>query len=1036
MQAFGPYAGREEIDFSILGNRTMFVISGKTGAGKTTIFDGISYAIYGKASGEDRDGSGLRSQFARDDDPTEVSLEFSLRNKHYYIWRAPQQRRKKTRGEGYTVDHAKAELYIINDNGERKLIATNVRETDEKIKQIMQLDANQFRQILMIPQGEFRKLLISDSKEKEVILQRLFHTELYKLIEEKLWEEASTLKNSVKAKMEQQNHLLKTITCLHNEELAAALAADTSNEIAMMPLLTKEIADMEKQLEELKKEYKDQQEKRDLAKKKMDEAKKCLEELEELEELKKEKLRLEEQKATFIAKRKEVDAATKASRLQQQETLCYRLKQNVDHYEQEWEKAHKTFIETKTALKKAEESFQAEVEREAERETIVRELITMNHLRADVYSFAENEKALHILAAEKKKKDEELISKQKELANKEEQIVQLQMKQKELEQIQLQSFENDKQLDQLTQTVQKAAKLHATFNDRNKVERTLQQREQDLKRAIADLEEKRNHLKELEQKWHTGQAGILATTLQTNEKCPVCGSVHHPEPAKMSDDIPLEADLEAAQHAVTISEKAKSQMENRYLQAKANDEQLQRSIKEQYEEIKPVLNIDRLENLNEVVQQLKREQKQLATLVNEQKAEIKSLSLIKKKLAKQESDWQEQKQAVESLSEEGKILDEQYIEKKLSMEQLTKTIPVSIRSKALFDEKMKKLEKQKAEREESFEKARNELHRQKEQYSAITATKKQLKKEMEKAGEILTNERETFKKMMKDQGFANYKEYEQAKRPADDIKMLEEQIQEYRETLRSVTDLYQAMANKHKDVKTPNVEQLQNDFQLAEQHVSTINEKQMILLGYIKRNKEIEQAMLEINEDMKRVEKQYQLVGHLADIARGQNTYRLTFERYVLASFLDDILRVANERLVKMTNGRYQLLRKTDRSKGNVQSGLELLIFDQYTGQKRHVKTLSGGESFKASLALALGLADVVQQYAGVVSLETMFIDEGFGTLDPESLENAIEALMDIQSSGRLVGIISHVPELKERIDARLEVIATKNGSRTEFHFS
>jgi exonuclease SbcC len=187
---------------------------------------------------------------------------------------------------------------------------------------------------------------------------------------------------------------------------------------------------------------------------------------------------------------------------------------------------------------------------------------------------------------------------------------------------------------------------------------------------------------------------------------------------------------------------------------------------------------------------------------------------------------------------------------------------------------------------------------------------------------------------------------------------------------------------------------------------------------------------------MKVLEERYKLIGHLHEIAKGQNTYRITFERYVLAAFLDDILREANVRLRKMTAGRFELLRKTDRSKGNVQSGLELLVFDQYTGQERHVKTLSGGESFKASLSLALGLADVVQNYAGGVSLETMFIDEGFGTLDPESLDQAIEALMDIQSSGRLVGIISHVPELKERIDIRLEVIAGQTGSRTEFVFT
>ncbi|WML31631.1 SbcC/MukB-like Walker B domain-containing protein [Neobacillus sp. OS1-32] len=187
---------------------------------------------------------------------------------------------------------------------------------------------------------------------------------------------------------------------------------------------------------------------------------------------------------------------------------------------------------------------------------------------------------------------------------------------------------------------------------------------------------------------------------------------------------------------------------------------------------------------------------------------------------------------------------------------------------------------------------------------------------------------------------------------------------------------------------------------------------------------------------MKLLEERYKLIGHLYEITKGQNIFRITFERYVLAAFLDDILREANVRLRKMTSGRFQLLRKTDRAKGNAQSGLDLLVFDQYTGQERHVKTLSGGESFKASLSLALGLADVVQNYAGGVSLETMFIDEGFGTLDPESLDQAIEALLDIQNGGRLVGIISHVPELKERIDARLEVIAGQTGSRTEFVFT
>ena len=253
---------------------------------------------------------------------------------------------------------------------------------------------------------------------------------------------------------------------------------------------------------------------------------------------------------------------------------------------------------------------------------------------------------------------------------------------------------------------------------------------------------------------------------------------------------------------------------------------------------------------------------------------------------------------------------------------------------------------------------------------------------------------------------------------------------------RSISDRLKDYVERLNDAEKPELAELEKQFIELENKLNAVIDQRATLINNMKHNEGISKVVHEINSEIKSAEEKYELIGHLADITRGQNTYRLTFERFVLASFLDDIINAANARLIKMTSGRYQLLRKTDRSKGNIQSGLELLIFDQYTGQDRHVKTLSGGESFKAALALALGLADVVQEHAGGVSLETMFIDEGFGTLDPESLDQAIEALLDIQSSGRLVGIISHVPDLKERIDARLEVKSYQNGSITEFQFS
>ena len=291
-------------------------------------------------------------------------------------------------------------------------------------------------------------------------------------------------------------------------------------------------------------------------------------------------------------------------------------------------------------------------------------------------------------------------------------------------------------------------------------------------------------------------------------------------------------------------------------------------------------------------------------------------------------------------------------------------------------------------------------------------------------------------KQLEEEGFLSYKAYAESKREKHAIAALEDDIQTYGEDYRSISDRLKDYVERLNDAEKPELAELEKQFIELENKLNAVIDQRATLINNMRHNEGISKVVHEINSEIKSAEEKYELIGHLADITRGQNTYRLTFERFVLASFLDDIINAANARLIKMTSGRYQLLRKTDRSKGNIQSGLELLIFDQYTGQDRHVKTLSGGESFKAALALALGLADVVQEHAGGVSLETMFIDEGFGTLDPESLDQAIEALLDIQSSGRLVGIISHVPDLKERIDARLEVKSYQNGSITEFQFS
>ncbi|MDE3838677.1 ATP-dependent dsDNA exonuclease [Bacillus methanolicus] len=1036
MQAFGPYAGREMIDFTLLGNRTMFVISGKTGSGKTTIFDGISYAIYGKASGEDRNGPELRSQFAKDDVLTEVSLEFSLRQKTYHIIRSPQQEKRKERGDGYTTIGAKAELYVYNEKGEKHLIASNIREVDEKIKEIMQIDSNQFRQIVMIPQGEFRKLLTSDSKEKEVILQRLFHTEIYKRIEEKLKEEALELKNKAEDHILQRERVLRSIHAVNSQELKEYVEADSVNDKLIIPLLTDEIKMMDKSLERLSKEGNEKQAERDKLQQKLYEAQTIAKQLQSLEDLKARMNELESQRELFEKKEQEITLALKAALLSQQEQLCHRLKNDLDQLVQEMEKIHLNVQSTEKELTDKEAELQTEKEREQDRQEAAALVNRLQNIEKDVRSFSVIEKEankLHFLL-DQAKKDKQTA--ENLLLKIEEQIKNLNLQKQEYEKNQLFYIENERMLE----------KLEATWNRLNKYEQLAKR----YKKSVALLKEKNAAYEHanaryqdakalteyLEEKWLQGQAAVLAGQLAPGKACPVCGSEHHPNPAIFSqDEIPEEKDLKAAKQQVLLLEKERSTAESALFEIKSQVQSLEHSVQEQLSEIILEIPDFQSEELEAVKVSFESERKKLTESQLRLKEQQHKLVLIIAELEQCEEKKAKIQTEIQRLSSKVHELTIQFTEKKTNLARLLESIPEHLRSEEKFETELKRALNRRDELQKRLDQVQQQFQNAKEKYATENARFETVKKQVAETEKKLAAERESFKNSMIGQGFATYKEYSEAKKAETEIKKLELEVRKYWEEYRSVNDRYLEQSEMLKDVKEPDLDGLSNELNLLNDQIKELQERYTNLLMKKRDNEEILKKVLHINEEIKALEERYKIIGHLYDISRGQNTYRITFERYVLAAFLDDILREANIRLAKMTSGRYQLLRKSDRSKGNVQSGLELLVFDQYTGRERHVKTLSGGESFKAALSLALGLADVVQNYAGGVSIETMFIDEGFGTLDPESLDQAIEALIDIQNSGRLVGIISHVPELKERIDARLEVIATQSGSTTEFQF-
>lgn len=1036
MQAFGPYAHKEVIDFTALGNRTMFVISGKTGSGKTTIFDGISYAIYGKASGEDRNGPELRSQFAKDSLLTEVQLEFKLRNKQYLIIRTPQQEKKKERGDGYRTIGATAELYVFDEAGEKKVIASSIRDVDEKIKEIIQIDSNQFRQILMIPQGEFRKLLTSDSKEKEAILQKLFHTEMYKRVEEKLKEQALTLKKSVEQQLFRRANKLSHIKSIYNEALQHALKETPENDIVLLPLLGQEIKLMESQLQEMRQALKEKSSERDQVKQQLFEGENILKQMELRDALGRRKEELFAKQNEYKEKEKIVQLAQKADLLTKQEEICHHLKRQIDKSEESFVAGEKRLGDAKRGFELSEQQFKEAEQKEPARKQLIEHLSYLKTIQQNVELFAEKEKNFLALSHNLKEGETEkivLLDKQKKL---EDMLTQLQEERKQLDRDQLTFLTNKERLSNVQHLIEKIEKYKLVSQKIGGLVVALENREKEMKNVQLRYEDSLNLLEKLQRDSHAAKAYILAEALKTDAPCPVCGSTHHPQLASKSDGVLVgEEDLKAAKADIEKLEQEKLNKENAFMKLSTEKTFLEEEKKNWINEIQQSIDYFSSQTADACYEQAT---KDAARMKEEQRIleeSIKELPKVEESLRNVEGDIQNIKIQQEKMNETVQKLSVLFAEQQAEIANIKKAIPEELRDVHRYKEVIRREQQELTSLENAFKEAQKTLEKAKELWQIETTKQEELNLRIQELKDQLKQERTIFLENMKQQGFDTYRLFMEAKLPEVEIEGLIKNVQAYREEYRSVSDRYQDLYEMLKHTEKPAIDLLKIELAKLDECLQNLQQEQTNLLINIKENKQINEEVVSLNHEIKELEEQYKLLGNLYDITRGQNTYRITFERFVLAAFLDDILQEANSRLLKMTSGRYQLVRKVDRSKGNVQSGLELLVFDQYTGQERHVKTLSGGESFKAALSLALGLADVVQNYAGGVSLETMFIDEGFGTLDPESLDQAIETLMDIQSTGRLVGIISHVPEIKERMEVRLEVIASQTGSTTEFHF-
>lgn len=1019
MTAFGPYKQKEVIDFDDLGEHRIFAISGNTGAGKTTIFDAICYVLYGEASGEERsDTSMLRSQFADDNVYTSVELTFQLKGKRYEIKR---QLGHKKQGNKTITGHA-VELYEVID--EEKVPAVDrfhVTDVNKKVEDLIGLSKHQFSQIVMLPQGEFRKLLTSETENKEEILRRIFKTNRYKLMRELLDQKRKQWKDVLQEKQKERELYFRNVFKLPIRDgaiLETLVEQEHVNTHQVVEALEQETAVYKAEVEQLQVEQDVQTKQLKDAETRFHAAKSVNEKFIDLQQKNEKYNTLQENRTVIEMKETSFKRAEQAKRLLPFEQWHEEAMQN----EQKAESLLKQIIAKKENIMNnfelAQEKYEVVKNKESERENVKKLVQRLEELQPIIASLAEKQLNLQNAEIQIGKLKESMQNLDRQL---EEHTNQKQLMTGELQQLERALEQYVDKVEELTNMREDAKVLKQAYD----VWQEKQKFEKEKEAAYSKMQLAVNAYENMERRWLSEQAGILALHLHDGESCPVCGSTTHPKKATEQSGAIDENELNGLRDKKNIAEKLHVQLGEKWNFYHHQYEQVIEEVKKRgYQS----------EELVETYSALVQKGKQLATEVNTLKAseETRKQIAVKIKSVEEKVDaLQKQKREVET---EQHRIEMDCMQLRTSYEHDKKNIPENLQTvqawKVQFEQAMhelKLMEDEWKKVQEAYQHWQNENIRiQAEQEGATNQFESaKLKKE------------ETFTRFMKEleqSGFTDQSTYKEAKLSDAEMELIQKEIQSYYSSLEVLAKQIEELHVELKDKEYMDITALGEHIKELEINLDIIKEKRQRAQNAVTYISDLHENIRRIDEQIHEEEKAFQELVDLYEVMKGDNESRISFERYILIEYLEQIVQIANERLRKLSNGQFYLKRSERVEKRNRQSGLGLDVYDAYTGQTRDVKTLSGGEKFNASLCLALGMADVIQAYEGGISIETMFIDEGFGSLDEESLTKAVDTLIDLQKSGRFIGVISHVQELKNAMPAVLEVTKQKDGcSQTRF---
>ena len=918
MCGFGPYADKTVVDFTLLGESGLYLITGDTGAGKTTIFDAISYALYGEASGQVREVKSLRSKYADDETESYVELEFEYRDEKYKIRRIPEYMRKAKRGDKLVVQKEEAELYFLTKDREPII---NKKNVNDAVTEIIGLDRGQFSQIAMIAQGDFMKVLLTGTDERSKILRKIFNTNEYLDLQEKLKRKKNELKFKYQDIEKSIKNYIVSVQCGNDENDKEKLkqiiddntfwkTEDINNFI--LELINKD-KDLLKTLEENKKEVN-----------------KNLEKINET-----------------IGKTENVLAGMK----------------NIENNENELAKVLEV-------MPKLLEDYNLQKETEREREKLSTEieiekqkLESYNELTKELDSLHNRQENLIKLTNKETKIKDDVENNENSILISEKRLEEIKGCEVEFEKCQS-SIKSVEDKINLYSNLKKLFKKYVEVKDEHK---SLKEK---YVESVNEYNNASQNYESLMAKYMDAQAGMLGQNLKEGEPCPVCGSTSHPHITEVKDEIPSEKDLKNAKNLRQKKEEKRSEISGN-LRAKITE------IDSLKERIDDVVN----ENPNEFAESI----------------DENSFNILEEKTKKLNDD-------IKNLNVKAKELSD-------------------------FKEEKKTIE-------ENLPKLKNELESKKTEIVEIS------NKIIEENTNI-ANANIRIEELQSKLKYSSLKEAEEYISSLQDkrnrlIKLFEKARDNYEEAKERKSGLENAIAalkNQFKNSKVEDLDELKEEKKQLQSMEKELGKSEKEVHSRLDMNKFANERIEKCMDEAVEVEDKLQVVGSLADTCNGtlSSKPRITLETYVQMEMFDRIIVNANSHFRDMTSGQYELKRKHEADNKVSKSGLELNVIDYYSGSERDIKTLSGGESFKASLSMALGLSDEIQAKSGGIKIDTLFVDEGFGSLDGESLESAMRALSSITDVGRLVGIISHVSELKTRIDRQIVVTKDKEkGSKLE----